>query len=78
MKNSFIFLIMNYLFVIADTLVFKVDEYSILSFYYFFYPFILLGGILCELWFLQKGRFFYATINGILGVGTVLLANYIT
>lgn len=78
MRGVFIFLVVNYLFVLADTLVFKVDECSILFFYYFFYPFILLAGILCELWFIQCGRCGYAAINGLLGVGSVLLANYIT
>ena len=78
MNKAFVFLVVNYFFVLVDTFVLKVDEYSILSFYYFFYPFVLLGGLLCELWFIQKRRWFYAVINGLLGVGTALLANYIT
>ncbi|TNI53807.1 hypothetical protein CF126_16105 [Aeromonas dhakensis] len=71
------FFIANYLLVLFDVLIYHSDEYSILALYYIAYPFILMLGLVCEVVFIVKRLWAYAAVNGVLGVTTVVVADYL-
>jgi hypothetical protein len=71
------FLVANYFLVIFDVSVHRSDEYSILATYYIFYPFVLVLSIVCEVVFIAKKQWVYTTINAVLGVATVVIADYL-
>lgn len=77
MKKCLWFLIANYLLVLFDMLIYHSDEYSVLTLYYIVYPFILMFGLACEVAFIVKREWAYAAVNGVLGVTTVVIADYL-
>ncbi|PHS82571.1 hypothetical protein AAW02_22450 [Aeromonas dhakensis] len=77
MKKCLWFLIANYLLVLFDMLIYHSDEYSVLTLYYIVYPFILMFGVVCEVVFIFKRQWGYAAVNGVLGVTTVVIADYL-
>ncbi len=77
MKKCLWFLIANYLLVLFDMFIYHSDEYSVLTLYYIVYPFILMFGLVCEVVFIFKRQWGYAAVNGVLGVTTVVIADYL-
>lgn len=77
MKRCLLFFIANYLLVLFDVLIYHSDEYSILALYYIVYPFILMFGLVCKVAFIVKRQWAYAAVNGLLGVTTVVIADYL-
>lgn len=77
MKKCFWFLVLNYLLVLFDVLIYRSNEYSILALYYIFYPFVLMLGVIVEAVFIVKKKWVYAVINAALGIATVVIADYL-
>ncbi|WP_323883700.1 hypothetical protein [Aeromonas hydrophila] len=77
MKKCFWFLVLNYLLVLFDVLIYRSNEYSILALYYIFYPFVLMLGVIVEAVFIVKKQWVYAVINAALGIATVVIADYL-
>ncbi len=77
MKKCFWLLIVNYLLVLFDIFIYHSDEYSALNLYYIVYPFVLMFGLVCEVVFIIKKKWGYAAVNGVLGVATVVIADYL-
>lgn len=75
MKKCFWFLVLNYLLVLFDVLIYHSDEYSILALYYIFYPFALMLGVIAEAVFIIKRQWVYAVINATLGIATIVIAD---
>jgi hypothetical protein len=76
-KKCFWFLVLNYLLVLFDVLIYRSNEYSILALYYIFYPFVLMLGVIVEAVFIVKKQWAYAVINAALGIATVVIADYL-
>lgn len=77
MKKCFWLLVLNYLLVLFDVLIYRSNEYSILALYYIFYPFVLMLGVIVEAVFIVKKQWVYAVINAALGIATVVIADYL-